>query len=84
MNPTEHIQVVTFQLAGLGPDAYRTHCETAAPAFAENPQHDASMAIAAAIGLKPTTTTICGERRWESELTSVAIRRTSRGDSRVE
>ena len=33
MNPTDHIQVVTFQLAGLEPDAYRAHCEAAAPAF---------------------------------------------------
>ena len=35
-----------------------------------HPQHDASMAIAAAIGLKPTITAICGEPRWESELTA--------------
>jgi hypothetical protein len=37
MNPTDHIQVVTFQLAGLEPDAYRAHCEASAPAFAEIP-----------------------------------------------
>jgi hypothetical protein len=37
MNTTEHIQVVTFQLAGLEPDAYRAHCEAAAPAFTEIP-----------------------------------------------
>jgi len=33
MNPTDHIQVVTFQLAGLEPDAYRAHCDASAPAF---------------------------------------------------
>ena len=32
-----------------------------------HPQHDASMAVAAAIGLTPTNATLCGERRWESE-----------------
>ena len=37
MNPTDHIQVVTFQLAGLQPDAYRAHCEASAPAFTEIP-----------------------------------------------
>jgi RimJ/RimL family protein N-acetyltransferase len=35
-----------------------------------HPQHDASMAIAAAIGLKPTNATVSGERRWESEVTT--------------
>ena len=30
MNSTDHIQVVTFQLAGLDPDVYRAHCEAAA------------------------------------------------------
>ena len=37
MNPTDHIQVVTFELAGLEPDAYRAHCEALAPAFTEIP-----------------------------------------------
>ena len=36
MNPTDHIQVVTFQLAGLEPDAYRAHCEASAPRFARS------------------------------------------------
>jgi hypothetical protein len=35
MNPADHIQIVTFQLAGLDPDAYRAHCEASAPAFTE-------------------------------------------------
>jgi RimJ/RimL family protein N-acetyltransferase len=35
-----------------------------------HPQHNSSMAIAAAIGLKPTNTSVCGERRWESEPTA--------------
>ena len=33
MNPTDHIQVVTFQLAGLDPEAYRAHAEAVAPTF---------------------------------------------------
>ena len=37
MNPTDHIQVVTFQLAGVEPDAYRAHAEASAPAFTEIP-----------------------------------------------
>jgi len=35
-----------------------------------DPRHDASMAVAAAIGLKPTNTMVSGERRWESEPTA--------------
>ena len=35
-----------------------------------HPQHDSSMAVAAAIGLKPSGTTVCGERRWESKPTA--------------
>jgi RimJ/RimL family protein N-acetyltransferase len=31
-----------------------------------HPRHDASMAVAAAIGLKPTNRMVNGERRWES------------------
>lgn len=31
-----------------------------------HPRHDASMAVAAAIGLKPTNRMVGGERRWES------------------
>lgn len=31
-----------------------------------HPRHDASMAVAAAIGLKPTDRVVDGERRWES------------------
>ena len=37
-----------------------------------HPRHDASMAIAGGIGLKPTNTTVCGECRWESQLTAQA------------
>ena len=32
-----------------------------------DPRHDASMAVAAAIGLHPTNTMVSGERRWESK-----------------
>jgi hypothetical protein len=35
MNPTDYIQVVTFQLAGLDPDVYRAQCEAKAHAFTE-------------------------------------------------
>jgi len=35
MNPTDHIQIVTFQLAGLEPEAYRAHAEAVAPTFNE-------------------------------------------------
>ena len=35
-----------------------------------HPQHNSSMAIAAAMGLKPTNTSVCGEHRWESEPTA--------------
>lgn len=31
-----------------------------------HPRHNASMAVAAAIGLQPTETMVSGERRWES------------------
>ncbi len=32
-----------------------------------DPRHEASMAVAAAIGLQPTNTMVSGERRWESQ-----------------
>jgi RimJ/RimL family protein N-acetyltransferase len=31
-----------------------------------HPEHSASIAVAAAIGLKPTNRMVSGERRWES------------------
>src|SRR4051794_35155938 len=34
-NPTDYIQVVTFQLAGLDPAVYRAQCEAKAQAFTE-------------------------------------------------
>jgi hypothetical protein len=37
MNPTDHIQVITFQLAALDAAAYRSHAEAVAPAFTEIP-----------------------------------------------
>jgi RimJ/RimL family protein N-acetyltransferase len=35
-----------------------------------HPEHVSSMAVAAAIGLTPTDTTVRGERRWESDPTA--------------
>lgn len=35
-----------------------------------DPRHDASVAVAAAIGLKPTNTMVSGERRWEAQPTA--------------
>jgi hypothetical protein len=61
MNPTDHIQVVTFQLAGIEPDAYRAHCEASAPAFAEIPGLRAKAWLA-----NPSTNTYGGVYAWES------------------
>src|ERR1700754_4028765 len=60
MHPTDHIQVVTFQLAGLDPDAYRAHCEAAAPAFTEIPGLRAKAWLA-----DPATNTYGGVYAWE-------------------
>jgi hypothetical protein len=61
MNPTDHIQVVTFQLAGLEPDAYRAHCEASAPAFSEIPGLRAKAWLA-----NPFVNTYGGVYAWES------------------
>jgi Putative mono-oxygenase ydhR len=61
MNPTDHIQVVTFQLAGLDPEAYRTHAEAVAPAFTEIPGLSAKVWLA-----NPSTNTYGGVYAWES------------------
>jgi hypothetical protein len=60
MSPTDHIQIVTFQLAGLEPDAYRAHCESAAPAFTEIPGLRAKAWLA-----NPSTNTYGGVYAWE-------------------
>ena len=62
MNSTDHIQVVTFQLAGLEPDAYRAHCDTVAPAFTEIPGLRAKAWLA-----NPSTNTYGGVYAWESQ-----------------
>ena len=62
MNPTDHIQIVTFQLAGLEPDAYRAHAEAAAPAFAEIP----GLRAKASAGEPLPTNTYGGVYAWES------------------
>jgi hypothetical protein len=61
MNATDHIQIVTFQLAGLEPDAYRAHCEASAPAFTEIPGLCAKAWLA-----NPSTNTYGGVYAWES------------------
>ena len=61
MNPTDHIQVVTFQLAGLEPNAYRAHCEAKAPAFAEIPGLRSKTWLA-----NPATNTYGGVYAWDS------------------
>ena len=61
MNPTDHIQVVTFQLAGLDPDAYRTYAEAKAPVFTEIPGLRAKTWLA-----NPSTNTYGGVYAWES------------------
>jgi hypothetical protein len=67
MNPTDHIQVVTFQLAGLEPDAYRAHCEASAPRFAEIPGLRAKAWLT-----NPSVNTYGGVYAWESRETMEA------------
>ena len=62
MNSTDHIQIVTFELAGLEPDAYRAHCEVSAPAFAEIPGLRAKAWLA-----NSSTNTYGGVYAWESQ-----------------
>ena len=62
MNPTDHIQIVTFQLAGLEPDAYRAHAEALAPAFTELPGLRAKAWLA-----NPSTGTYGGLYAWASQ-----------------
>ena len=61
MNPTDHIQVVTFQLAGVEPDAYRAHAEASAPAFTEIPGLREKAWLA-----DPRTNTYGGVYAWAS------------------
>jgi Putative mono-oxygenase ydhR len=61
MNPTDHIQIVTFQLAGLEPDAYRAHCEASAAAFTEVPGLRAKAWLA-----NRSVNTYGGVYAWES------------------
>jgi hypothetical protein len=61
MNPTDHIQIVTFHLEGLEPDAYRAHCLEAAAKFTEIPGLRAKAWLA-----NPATNTYGGVYAWES------------------
>ena len=61
MKPTEHIQVITFQLAGLEPAAYQAHCEASAPAFTQIRGLHAKTWLA-----NPATNTYGGVYAWES------------------
>jgi hypothetical protein len=69
MNSTDHIQIVTFQLAGLEPDAYRAHCEATAPAFTEILGLRAKTWLA-----NPSTNTYGGVYAWESQEAMEAYR----------
>jgi hypothetical protein len=62
MNPTDHIQIVTFQLAGLEPDAYRAHCEASASVFTQIPGLRAKAWLA-----NPARNTYGGVYAWESQ-----------------
>jgi Putative mono-oxygenase ydhR len=61
MDPTDYIQIVTFQLAGLEPDAYQAHCEASAAAFTEIPGLRAKAWLA-----NPSVNTYGGVYAWES------------------
>jgi len=62
MNPTDHIQIVTFQLAGLEPEAYRAQVEAVAPAFTDIPGLREKAWLA-----NPSTNTYGGVYAWESQ-----------------
>jgi Putative mono-oxygenase ydhR len=61
MHPTDHIQIVTFQLAGLDADVYRAHCEASAPTFTEIRGLRAKAWLA-----NPSVNTYGGVYAWES------------------
>ncbi|MFL5862476.1 MAG: YdhR family protein [Solirubrobacteraceae bacterium] len=61
MNPADHIQLVTFHLDGLDPEAYRAHCQAVAPTFAELPGLRAKAWLA-----NRSTNTYGGVYAWES------------------
>src|SRR5262249_24978964 len=61
MNSTDHIQIVTFSLAGLDPEDYRAHCESVAPAFTEIPGLRAKAWLA-----DRSTNTYGGLYAWEN------------------
>jgi hypothetical protein len=61
VQPTDHIQIVTFRLDGLEPDEYERHCQAVAPAFAEI----AGLRAKAWIG-DARTNTFGGVYAWES------------------
>lgn len=62
MHPTDHIQIVTFRLAGLDRADYAAHCEAVAPQFRQIPGLRAKAWIADA-----RTNTYGGVYAWESE-----------------
>ncbi len=62
MHPTDHIQIVTFRLAGVDPAGYAAHCEAVAPKFAAIPGLRAKAWIADA-----RTNTYGGLYAWQSQ-----------------
>jgi hypothetical protein len=67
VQPTEQIQIVTFNLVGLEPEDYAAHCEQIAPRFAELPGLRAKTWIA-----EPETNTYGGVYVWESHAAMAA------------
>jgi hypothetical protein len=61
MHPTDHIQIVTFRLAGFRHDDYAAHCEAVAPRFTHIDGLRAKAWIADA-----RTNTYGGIYAWES------------------
>jgi heme-degrading monooxygenase HmoA len=61
VQPTDHIQIVTFRLAGLEHDAFVAHADAAAPAFRDMPGLREKTWLA-----DPRTSTYGGVYAWES------------------
>jgi hypothetical protein len=61
MHPSDHVQIVTFRLAGLAEDDYRAHCEAIAPEFSRLPGLRSKAWLADA-----RTNTYGGVYAWES------------------
>jgi hypothetical protein len=54
-----HVQIITYQLAGLGEEEFRRHCEQVAPAFGQLPNLISKVWLA-----DPATNTFGGVYTW--------------------